>query len=120
MLKEIHKITKGSESALILDKYSVHTDDIIEKEAKQLNIELIFVPSGKTSTHQPLDVSLNGPIKSIGRSLSNKIFLKDPFAKYTLDNSVNSLILATKKIRKETIIESFNFACNIDNIKINN
>ena len=41
------------------------------------------------------------------------MFLKDPFAKYTLENSINSLIQATKKIKKETIIDSFSVACNI-------
>jgi hypothetical protein len=115
ILNDIHKITQGAKCALIMDKYSIHTDDIIRKTADNLNIELVYVPTGKTSTNQPLDVGINGPVKSIGKSISNNIFIKDPFAEYTLENSINSLIQATKKIKKETIINCFNIACNIDN-----
>lgn len=102
-----------SRCALILDKYSVHTDDMIQKEAKKFNIQLIYVPTGKTSTNQPLDVSINGPIKSIGKTIANKVFLKDPFAEYTLVNSIKAMIEAKKKISEDLIIKSFNIACNI-------
>lgn len=114
ILNNINIIAKGGKSALILDKYSVHTDDIIQKEAEKLNIRLIYVPTGKTSTNQPLDVSINGPIKSIGKTIANKVFLKDPFAEYTLVNSIKAMIEAKNKISKELIIKSFNIACNIN------
>ena len=64
----------------------------------------------------PLYTSINGPVKSIEKSISNKIFIKDPFAKYTLENSINSLVQSIKKIKEETIINSFNLACNIKKI----
>lgn len=113
LLDEIVKITNKENSVLILDQYSSHQNEEIEKYAKELNIKFEFVPAGMTSTRQPLDVNFNGPVKSIGRGLANKIFLKDPYAKYTLINSINCMIDASKKIKKETIIESFKIACNI-------
>jgi hypothetical protein len=113
ILDMINKRANGKKSVLILDKYSVHTDEVIQNKANELNIKLIYVPTGKTSTNQPLDVSINGPIKSIGKSISNKIFMKDPFAEYTLVNSINAMIEAKSKISKETITESFKSACGI-------
>ena len=38
--------------------------------------------------------------------ISNKIFMKDPFADYTLLISIKAMIEAKKKIAKETIINS--------------
>lgn len=87
-MHEIFKVTQGNPSILILDKYSVHEDKDVIFVSKNLNIFLLFVPSGTTDINQPLDVNFNGPIKSIGKGLSNKIFLKDPFAKYTIENSI--------------------------------
>jgi hypothetical protein len=113
ILESINKYAKNNESVLILDKYPVHMDDIIQKKASELNIKLIYVPTGKTSTNQPLDVSINGPMKSIGKNISNKIFMKDPFAKFTLVNSIKAMIEAKNKISKETIINSFKYACDI-------
>jgi len=113
ILNEIVKITNREQSVLILDQYPSHQKEDITTHASQLNITLEYVPVGMTSTRQPLDVNFNGPVKSIGKSLANKIFLKDPYAKYTLLNSIDSMIKASKKIKKETIIESFKIACGI-------
>lgn len=113
ILEMINKRANGKKSVLILDKYAVHTDEIIQNKATELNIKLIYVPTGKTSTNQPLDVSINGPMKSIGKSISNKLFMKDPFAEYTLVNSINAMIEAKNKISKDTIAGSFKNACDI-------
>ena len=94
-------------------EYSVHKLDIVKELADKLNINLIFIPSGTKSINQPLDVNFNGPVKSIGKSLANKIFLKDPFEKYTLENSIYTMTKASKKISKEVIIDSFKKGCNI-------
>ena len=113
VLDIINSITKGEKSALILDEYSVHTTDLVKVEAKKLNIQLIYVPPGKTSTNQPLDVGINGPIKSIGKKISKEIYLADPFKKITLADSVSALIESKNQIKRETVIKSFNLACKI-------
>ncbi len=104
----MHKII--DQRTLILDKYPVHTDNLIQEEARRLNIDLIYVPAGKTSTNQPLDVGVNGPIKSVGRCIANKAFLKDPFTDYTLVKSIQALIDAKNKISAHIIAQSFSVA----------
>jgi hypothetical protein len=113
LIEEIYKITNGHNSVLILDQYSVHMDDVVKDKANECNIKMIYVPVGKTSIYQPLDVSINGPIKSMGKKISNTIYMNDPFAKVTLVDSIKALIQAKSQIKKETIIESFKLAFNI-------
>lgn len=113
LLGEIYKLTKGHATTLILDKYGVHENEIIKKTSNDMNINLLFIPAGMTSILQPLDINFNGPVKSIGKSLSNKILLKDPYAKYTLVNSINTMIDASKKIKKDVIIDSFSSIINL-------
>ena len=114
ILKEINNITKNKKCVLILDTYSVHCCDIVKATAKRLNIELIYVPPGKTSTNQPLDVCINGPIKSIGKGIAKELFIMDPFAKPSLNSSIEGLIEAKSKIKSETVIKSFNVALNLN------
>lgn len=114
ILNDISKISQNNDAVLILDKFPTHLDDIVIRKANELKIELVYVPKGRTAENQPLDVGINGPIKSIGKMLANKIFIKDPFVNYTLVNSIKSLIQATKMLTPETIIKSFSAACNIN------
>jgi hypothetical protein len=111
VLDEINKITEGKKATLILDRYSVHTIESVKEYAKNMNIQLIYVPAGKTSENQPLDVNINGPIKSIGRQIIKELYLMDPFMKPKLKDAVNSLIEAQKRISADNIIKSFKKAC---------
>lgn len=113
ILKQIYNISNGNSAILILDKYSVHRIEKVKEEAVKLNIILIYVPVGCTSIHQPLDVCINGPIKSIGKKLAKNIYMNDPFIIPTLHDSIISLIESKNKIKKDTIIKSFSIACNI-------
>jgi hypothetical protein len=50
-------------AALILDDYKAHwTEDVLELAAS-MNLELIQVPRSTTSRSQPLDLTVNGPMK---------------------------------------------------------
>lgn len=113
LLNEINKITQNKESILILDQYSVHTNELVISEAKKLNIKLIYVPVGKTDKHQPLDVNINGPLKSIGKHIDKEKYLMDPFIVPTIDGSIDSLIESINKIQTNTIINSFKIAFNL-------
>lgn len=113
ILRMIHTISNGKDSVLILDSYSVHMLDNIKNEAVKLNIQLLFVPNGKTSIHQPLDVGINGPIKAIGKKIHKEILLMDPYKVPTLKDSIKVLIEAKSQIKSEIIIKSFDKACNI-------
>jgi hypothetical protein len=113
ILSEINRTVNGTDSVLILDEYSVHTDLDVKNEAVKMNIKLIYVPAGKTATNQPLDVLINGAIKSIGKKITKEIFIDDPFATPTIADSIETLIEAKNKITRETIIKSFSLACNL-------
>ncbi len=41
-LEEIFKNTRGKPSTLLLNQFTIHTDEFIAEEAKKRNIELIF------------------------------------------------------------------------------
>lgn len=118
ILIQINTISKGKKCLLILDCWKIHTESLIKQLAEKLNIKLLYVPVGMTSTNQPLDVSINGTIKGIGKHISREIFLTDPFSVPTIKDSIKTLIESIKKIKKSTIIDSFTKACmNEENYK---
>ena len=107
ILMNINTTTNGQQSVLILDTYSTHKTQEIIAFAEALNIELIFVPPGKTPDHQPLDVGINGPIKSIAKGIIKELYLTDPFCKMTFEDALNALAKAVQMIKKDTIIKAF-------------
>lgn len=107
ILEYIASIANGKQSYLILDQYPVHTDEKIKEVAKELLINLIYVPAGKTAQLQPLDISINGPIKALSLGIIKEEYLGDPFKKLNLKTAVNALIEAKSKIKNETVINSF-------------
>lgn len=48
---------------LVLDVFSAHRHIDVKNKAQELNIELIYVPANGTSTYQPLDRKIYGPLK---------------------------------------------------------
>ena len=115
IFEEIVKYTRCHKSIVILDNYSVHKMETVANFAKNLNIELIFIPAYTTPIHQPLDVKINGPIKAIGKKIAKEIFLENPFTTPTLSSSMNCLIEAKDKITSELVINSFKDACKFIN-----
>lgn len=57
--------TQARPCALLLDSYSCHFAADIKELAEHLNIQLIRIPAGLTSTLQPLDVCFNGPMLAL-------------------------------------------------------
>lgn len=132
ILKNIHNISKGNPSALIMDAYSIHKLDCVKNTAAKLNIQLLYVPVGThcglalfdlhfqcksnrdtTSIHQPLDVGINGPIKSISKRVNKEMLLMDPYKIQTIKDSIKVLIESKTLIKTEIVINSFNKACGI-------
>lgn len=60
--------TKGRPSLLILDRCKAHLEDSVKDAFQKCNTTTILIPGGCTSVVQPLDVSLNKPIKDHLRS----------------------------------------------------
>lgn len=48
---------------LILDEHGSHKHESVKEKAKQMKVDLIFVPPKMTSLFQPLDVGINAPFK---------------------------------------------------------
>lgn len=123
ILDEIKKNSKGNDTVLVLDQYTVRTDEKFVEEAKKRNIKLIFVPVGQTGKFQPLDVGINGPLKSCAR----RLWKEERFNNFEeildhhgdlgdllvpkLCDAVRHLSDAIKcVIKRETVIKSFNTA----------
>lgn len=117
ILDEINKNSEGNKSVLILDKYPTHMTDEIKEYAKKLQIKLIYVPAGQTSKNQPLDVSINGPIKSIARKIIKDFYLSNQSVNSLLKQSIDALILSKNKLSKNVVINSFRRACKIEELK---
>ena len=92
VLEQIYKQTKGKKSALLLDQYSSHCSDFIKDEAKDKNIELIYVPIGLTSKYQPLDVLINGILKQKAKKLWREEIIKDPDMKIKNSDAVKHFL----------------------------
>jgi signal recognition particle subunit SEC65 len=107
ILDQIVKKTKNEKSLLILDQYKVHKIDEIKLSAKEKNIDLLYVPTGMTYKYQPLDVKINGILKSKMSNRYVKYVTKDNKSKYTHSLYVKDLLGSLKELNKGTIIRSF-------------
>ena len=71
MLKWIRNIwiryTKKKPSLLFLDSFSAHLTDQVKEAFTQFNTTIVVIPGGCTSILQPLDVSINKPVKAVIR-----------------------------------------------------
>ncbi len=111
-LNEIVKpYMKGKPGALILDDYSAHWTPEVNELAAKMKLELILVPKCKTAELQPLDISVNGPMKQSRQKLSmenrwNNICVSDNVEE-TVIRAYNAYLL----IKKQTIIEGWLEAC---------
>lgn len=93
---------------MILDQFTGHTGEDIEKKASELNIQLIYVPIGLTSELQPLDIKINRVIKNLGHNYIKRLYVDDPYYIPDMKNAVLlSLIYAIKKLDSNLIKKSF-------------
>ena len=110
-LEQIYKQTKGKKSVLLLDQYSSHCNDFIKDEAKNRNIELIYVPVGLTYKYQPLDVMINGILKQKAKKLWREEIIKDSNMKIKNADAVKHFLKAKDDITSDIITKSFNTSC---------
>ena len=82
-LYSMHNTTscpKKEPSLLFLDSFSAHLADKVKDTFKRYNATIVVIPGGCTSVLQPLDVSINKPVKSI---------LRQSWERYMLEKSEN-------------------------------
>ena len=118
-LEQIHNQTNGEKSVLLLDQYPVHINVFITNEANKLNIILLYIPKGKTSVFQPLDVSINGILKEKAKKLWKQERITNPNKVITVSDGVKHFITVKNEIKKETIVNSFKKSCFNKNYIIN-
>jgi hypothetical protein len=58
----------------VLDLYKVHCAEEVKSTARQLNIELIYIPPGMTDACQPLDRAVFGVVKAKAKKLFREHF----------------------------------------------
>ena len=61
--------TKGRHCLLVFDSFRAHLTDEILLSLAKVNVTVVVIPGGCSSKMQPVDVSLNKPIKDIVRGL---------------------------------------------------
>lgn len=107
VLINIANVTNSQPSVLILDSFRTHQTQYVKDYATAFKIELIFVPAGKTMMHQPLDVGINGPIKSKSKRIIKEILMENPSARLTFQTSLIALVKSIPSITEELVIKSF-------------
>ena len=75
------KYTRKRPSLLFLDSFSAHLTDKVKDKFKTYNTTVVVIPGGCTSVLQPLDVSINKPVKAI---------LRQSWEQYMLDQTNTS------------------------------
>ena len=60
---------KDKHVVLLLDDASFHSNETLKKKCQDNKITLLIIPGGTTSFLQPLDVSINKPLKDLMREL---------------------------------------------------
>lgn len=113
VLKQIVAVTNDQQSVLMMDQYSSHTTNNVKNYANLHNILLIYIPVGLTSQYQPLDVGINGIIKTKLIKMYSKFVGLYPNKKYDHKQCIKDLITCKKEISKKNIIDSFNCLKNI-------
>ena len=105
ILDLICKNAEKKPSVLVLDKHGSHDNDFVKEEAKKRNIKLIYIPSNLTFKYQPLDVGINGPLKSCARRLWKKEQLDNQNKVPKMNNGIIHLSTAIKQIIDANIIQ---------------
>jgi len=63
-LTELSRFLNNEPFCIIVDQYKAHDTPAVQAHATSLNIQILLVPAGTTAVNQPLDVAVNGPLKS--------------------------------------------------------
>jgi len=105
LLDMIREKSKNANAVLLLDQYPIHTNEYVAAEANKRKIKLIFIPSRLTWKYQPLDVGINGILKSSARKLWKEERLSNPNNIPKLSDGVRHMASAINKVITANIIK---------------
>ena len=126
MIKYINKILipylHGRPCLLILDKLKAHKTQMVINHLKRNNIQQFLIEAGFTSELQPIDVSINGPLKRKFRDQWEK-WMSESAAVYTrqkgnrkkpqYDISFQMISQAVKSVSDANLIKHSFIACGL-------
>lgn len=110
----VHAYTHGAPAALILDSYASHWTTPVRDAAAAMNLELICVPGGLTSTCQPLDTSFNGPMLKARQRIWREMKVARPGDDDTYQATIERTQLAYESMSKEATLKGWKVAQLID------
>lgn len=94
--------------ALILDVFPAHRTQAVKDLAKELNIELLFVPAGATDRFQPLDRHIYGGLKSRIRSKFTAASRnRRQNFQYNFSNAAKILLSSWNELLEVVVISAF-------------
>ena len=99
--------TNAEPAALILDQYSSHFTEPVLELAERLRIQIILVPAGQTSTLQPLDVGINGPMLKLRQKIWREKKQYNPAASDSWQAAVERAQVTYERLNSATISQSF-------------
>lgn len=63
VLRPFFANTPRHPTLLILDSFAVHLQEDVQRELRELGVDLLYIPAGMTGLLQPLDISINKVLK---------------------------------------------------------
>lgn len=115
MLEYLRQIVKpylnGKPGALIVDDYGAHWTPEVRNYAAEIKLELIPVPPGCTDGFQPLDISVNGPMKRKRQRIAVEQRYKGVSVLDSKQETVLRASQAYDEIDKKCIISGWIQAC---------
>ena len=106
-LEWIHEKCNKEPCALVWDIFPAHQAECVVTKAKELKIELLFVPAGGTSQYQPLDVKVFGELKSRARKKFEHLAFEKQTRNITYEESISILVESWLSISQENIEEAW-------------
>jgi hypothetical protein len=92
---------------LLWDVFTAHRDEQVKQFAKNLRINLIFIPVGMTDIYQPLDRYIFGGLKQRAHGRWVDWHLQKLGQEMSMANSLKRLIDSWKSIDLETVMHAW-------------
>ena len=83
-----------------MDQYDSHMTDKVKNYVATKNVCLLCVPVGMTSKYQPLDVSINGILKSKTIKSCTKYVAIESNKSYDYEQYLKDFLINKKKLKK--------------------
>lgn len=102
-----NQYTNNETIHLIVDSYSSHTSKFSIAKARDLNIDIVFIPNGMTDELQPLDYGVFSILKSIANAKLRNYMRQNIGSTIGIERSVKFLFDSWEKVSKQTISDAW-------------